>query len=53
VADRRRLLAAVAKLLKEREGRNSSTSNVMSRRTALAELCKPQENKDARIGDLG
>ena len=45
--------ATVAKLLKERKGRNSSTSDVVSKRTVLAELCEPENKRDVRIGDLG
>lgn len=45
--------ATVAKFLKERDGRNSSTADVMSKRAAIAELCAPEDRRDAKIGDLG
>jgi acid stress chaperone HdeA len=45
--------ATVAKLLKERNGRNSSTGDVMSKRAAVAELCTSEGKQDTKIADLG
>jgi len=45
--------ATIAKLLKERNGRNSSTGDVLTKREAVLELCEPEGKRDARIGDLG
>jgi acid stress chaperone HdeA len=45
--------ATVAKLLKGRYGKNSSTGDVMSKRAAIAELCATGDRQDIKIGDLG
>jgi acid stress chaperone HdeA len=45
--------ATIAKLLKERNGRNSSTGDVLTKREAVVELCEPENRQDARIGELG
>jgi acid stress chaperone HdeA len=44
--------AAVAKMLKEREARNASTSDVESKRTILAGLCQPADKQGSKISDL-
>ncbi len=45
--------ATVAKLLKERNGRNSSTGEVVDTRASLVASCGPGDKKDTEIGDLG
>jgi acid stress chaperone HdeA len=45
--------ATIAKLLKVRSGRNSSTDDVVSKRAAIAELSTPEGKQDTKIGDLG
>jgi acid stress chaperone HdeA len=44
--------AAVAKMLKAREARNASTSDVESKRTILAGLCQPADKQGSKISDL-
>ncbi len=45
--------ATVAKMLKERNGRNGSTTDVESKRAAVVLSCQPSDKQDAKIGDLG
>jgi acid stress chaperone HdeA len=45
--------ATIAKFLKERYGKNSSTSDVLSKRATVAALCAPGDRQDTKIGDLG
>lgn len=44
--------ATVAKLLKERNGRNASTTDVINTRLRLVEACEPENRRDASIGSL-
>jgi acid stress chaperone HdeA len=44
--------ATVARMLKERNGRNASTSDVESTRATLIELCRAADKQDSTIGDL-
>jgi acid stress chaperone HdeA len=44
--------ATVAKMLKERNGRNGSTTDVEAKRAALVAVCAPSDKRDAKIGDL-
>jgi acid stress chaperone HdeA len=44
--------ATVAMMLKKRNGRNASTSDVESTRTALIGFCKPADKQGAKISDL-
>jgi acid stress chaperone HdeA len=44
--------ATVAKMLKERNGRNGSTTDVEFKRAALVLICQPSDKQDAKIGDL-
>ncbi len=43
--------AAVARLLKERNGLNSSTSDVMTRVASTVEFCAKDANRDKTVGD--
>jgi hypothetical protein len=45
--------ATVAKLLKERNGRNSATGEIVDKRESIVESCGSGDNGDADIGDLG
>lgn len=45
--------ATVARYLKERDGKNSSTGDIVSQRSAFAKLCTPEDKQDTKIGDLG
>lgn len=45
--------ATVAKLLKERNGRNSSTGDVVDKRASLVASCSADDRADAAIGGLG
>lgn len=45
--------ATVAKLLKERNGRNSSTGDVVDKRVSLVASCGSGDNGNTDIGDLG
>ena len=45
--------ATVAKMLKERNGRNASTSDVEAKRATLIGSCKPADKQAVKIGDLG
>ena len=44
--------AIAAKMLKERNGSNSSTNDVVAKRLALDGLCKPADKQGAKISDL-
>lgn len=44
--------ATVARMLKERNGRNSSTTDVINTRMKLVKSCSPAEKGDVKIGDL-
>ena len=44
--------ATVARLLKARNGLNSSTSDVMARVAATLEFCAKDVNRDKTVGDL-
>ena len=44
--------ATVAKILKERNGRNASTGDVQRMRTTLVELCQPADKQGAKISEL-
>jgi len=43
----------VARMLKERNGRNASTSDVEAKRASLIGPCKPADKQAVKIGDLG
>jgi acid stress chaperone HdeA len=45
--------ATVARMLKERNGRNASTSDVEAKRASLIGSCKPADKQAVKIGDLG
>lgn len=45
--------ATVARYLKERDGKNSSTGDIVSQRSSFAKLCTPEDKKDTKIADLG
>lgn len=45
--------ATVARMLKERDGRNSSTTDVVSARTKVLAACQPADKADVKIGELG
>jgi acid stress chaperone HdeA len=45
--------ATVANMLKERNGRNSSTTDVINTRIKLVDVCRAADKTDAKIGDLG
>jgi acid stress chaperone HdeA len=44
--------ATVAKMLKEREGRNASTADVESKRAILVGLCQPTDIRGSKISEL-
>lgn len=44
--------AAVARMLKERNGRNSSTMDVINTRMKILDACEQSGGGDAKIGDL-
>jgi acid stress chaperone HdeA len=44
--------AAVAKMLKAREGHNASTGDVEDKRTVLVGLCQPSDKQGSKISDL-
>jgi hypothetical protein len=44
--------ATIANLLKARNGRNASTSDVMTRVAATLEFCGKDANRDKTVGDL-
>lgn len=44
--------ATVARMLKERNGRNSSTTDVINTRIKTLAACKPADKADTAIGDL-
>ena len=44
--------AAVADMLKEREKRNASTSDVVAKRMVLVKSCQPTDKQGAKIGDI-
>jgi acid stress chaperone HdeA len=45
--------ATVAKLLKARNGRNSSTTDVINTRIGIVAACSPADKGDVKIGDVG
>jgi hypothetical protein len=45
--------ATVAKLLKERNGRNSATGEIVDKRESIVESCGADDRADAEIGGLG
>jgi len=45
--------ATVAKLLKERNGRNSATGEIVDKRESIVESCGADNRADAEIGGLG
>ena len=44
--------AAVARMLKDRNGRNASTGDVEAERVALVGLCQEPGKQGAKLGDL-
>jgi len=44
--------ATVARMLKERNGRNASTTDVINTRIRTVDACAPADRADAKIGDL-
>jgi acid stress chaperone HdeA len=44
--------AAVAKMQKEREGRNASTGDIEDKRMVLVKLCQPTDKQDSKISGL-
>lgn len=44
--------ATVARMLKERNGRNASSSDVIDTRVKVLAACEPADKADAKIGDL-
>ena len=44
--------AAVAKMLKDRNGRNASTGDVEAKRVAIVGLCQAPGKQSAKISDL-
>jgi acid stress chaperone HdeA len=44
--------ATVAKMLKEREGRNASTGDIEDKRAILVGLCQPADKQGSRISEL-
>ncbi len=44
--------AAVARMLKEREGRNASTGDIEAKRTILIGLCQPADKQGSKISEL-
>lgn len=45
--------ATVAKLLKERNGRNSATGDIVAKRESIVAACGAGDRADADIGSLG
>ena len=45
--------ATVAKMLKEREGRNASTGDIEEKRMILVGLCQPADKQGSKISELG
>ena len=45
--------ATVARMLKERNGRNSSTTDVINTRIKTVDACTPADKADVTIGDVG
>ena len=45
--------ATVAKLLKERDGRNSATGDIVDKRQSIVGWCGADDRQEAQIGDLG
>lgn len=45
--------ATVARMLKERNGSNSSAGDVVAKRIALEGFCLPGDKQGSKIGDLG
>jgi acid stress chaperone HdeA len=45
--------ATVAKLLKARNGRNSSTTDVINTRIGIVAACQRADKGDVKIGDVG
>jgi acid stress chaperone HdeA len=44
--------AAVAKMFKEREGRNASTGDIEDKRMILVRLCQPTDKQGSKISEL-
>ena len=44
--------ATVARMLKERNGRNGSTTDVEAKRESLVKICTPAEKQGSDIGSL-
>ena len=44
--------ATVARMLKERNGSNSSTGDVVVKRLAIVGFCQPADKQGSKIGDL-
>ena len=44
--------ATVAKMLKERNGSNSSTGDVVAKRLAVIVVCQPGDKHGSKIGEL-
>jgi acid stress chaperone HdeA len=44
--------AAVARMLKEREGRNASTGDIEAKRMILVGFCQPTDKQDSKISEL-
>jgi acid stress chaperone HdeA len=44
--------AVVARMLKERNGSNSSTGDVVVKRLAIVGFCQPADKQGSKIGDL-
>jgi acid stress chaperone HdeA len=44
--------AAVAKMLKEREGRNASTGDIEDKRMILVGICQPTDKQGSKISEL-
>jgi len=44
--------AAVARMLKEREGRNASTGDIKDKRMILVGLCQPTDKQGSKISQL-
>ena len=44
--------ATVAKMFKEREGRNASTGDIEAKRAVLVGLCQPADKQDSKISEL-
>jgi acid stress chaperone HdeA len=45
--------ATAANMLKQRNGRNSSATDVINTRINLIDVCRAADESDAKIGDLG